>query len=698
MRILLLALLVVLASVGCDRKATTPAGPAESSALSTTLPPLNLRPRGGDFTGATAWLNAERPLVPADLEGRVVVVDFWTSCCINCLHTLPILSALEKRHEADAVLVVGVHSPKFDAETEGERLRSAIVENSITHPVAVDGSMKIWTAWQAQSWPTVFVLDARGRIVWRGSGEPNKDVLEAQVAAALEEGRREGILKTEKLAAVKPVATDTGPLAFPGKIIALEGGAFAVSDTGHHRIVVFDATFAVKEVIGTGLAGMTDGGYAEASFRKPQGLAVSGDLLYVADTENHALRVVDRKARTVKTVAGTGEIAHKQLDERSKARETALRSPWDLVVVKDLVYVALAGSHMIAAFDPRAGTIERWAGDGVERRYDNTGAEASFAQPSGITTDGTTLWVADSETSSIRAVTIATREVKTLVGKDLFVFGDVDGAPDLARLEHPLGIAVLGRALFVADTYNSKIKRLDLATSSVRTLVGARDHKDLFEPSGLVARAAGGGAGGAGGSKDTELIVVDTKHHRLARVLVNAGGDAKVEPIAIRGLRTDERHRRQERGRLGASAAVGEDRGVRRGGSLGRHHRAPDLGRAEGDRRERGGALQGALEEGRRPQREACRHEDDGRHGEEDLRRDGEAVERRRSRDARGGARHGGVRRRDPRRVRAGPSRAGAGLRGHQGRRRRDGAEREAPRGEGLEVSVSTPGRRWSWR
>jgi thiol-disulfide isomerase/thioredoxin len=527
MRILLLALMVILA-VGCDRKAAAPGGAADATTSpSTVLPPIANRAQGGDFAGATAWLNAERPLVPADLAGRVVVVDFWTSCCINCLHTLPILSALEKRHEADAVLVVGVHSPKFDAESANERLRSAIAESSITHPVAVDGSMKIWTAWKAQAWPTVLVLDAKGRIVWRHSGEPDKDDLEAHVAAALEEGRREGILKTEKLAAVKPLAADTGPLAFPGKIVALEGGAFAVSDTGHHRIVIFDATFAVKEVIGTGLAGMTDGGYAEASFRKPQGIASSGDLTYVADTENHAIRVVDRKARTVKTVAGTGEIAHQQLYERGKARETALRSPWDLVVVKGIVYVALAGSHVIAAFDPRAGTIEAWAGDGVERRYDNTGVEASFAQPSGITTDGTTLWVADSETSSIRAVTLATREVKTLVGKDLFVFGDVDGAPDVARLEHPLGLAVLGPALFIADTYNSKIKRLDLATSSVRTLAGARDHKELFEPTGLVARAAG---------KDTELVVVDTKHHRLARVIVNAGGDAKVEPIAIRGL------------------------------------------------------------------------------------------------------------------------------------------------------------------
>jgi thiol-disulfide isomerase/thioredoxin len=517
-----IASVLLLLAGGCDRKA---------AAAATTLPPLANRVAGGDFAGATAWLNAERALVPADLEGRVVVVDFWTSCCINCLHTLPILADLEKRHETDpAVLVVGVHSPKFDAETETERLRSAIAENSITHPVAVDGAMKIWNAWHAQAWPTVLVLDAHGRVVWRTSGEPNKDQLEAHVNAALEEGRREGILKKEKLAAVKPDVPDTGPLAFPGKLVALESGGFALSDTGHHRVVLLDASFAVKDVIGSGLAGMTDGGYAEASFKKPQGLAASGDLLYVADTENHALRVIDRKARTVKTVAGTGEIAHTPFTDRGKARETALRSPWDLVVVNDMVYVALAGSHVIALFDPKAGTIEPWAGDGVERRRDGKALEASFAQPSGLTTDGTTLWVADSETSSIRAITIATREVKTLVGKDLFVFGDVDGSPDVARLEHPLGVAFLGRALFVADTYNSKIKRLDLATSSVRSLAGARDHKELFEPSGLVARAAGKDG------KDTELVVVDTKHHRLTRALVDAAGDAKLEPIAIRGL------------------------------------------------------------------------------------------------------------------------------------------------------------------
>src|SRR5262249_28748557 len=185
-----------------------------------------------DFGGATAWLNAERPLTPADLDGRVTVVDFWTSCCINCIHTLPILADLEKRHAKDAVLVVGVHSPKFDAETENERLRGAIAEYGIAHPVAVDGSMKVWTKWAGNSWPTIFVLDAHRRIVWSASGEPDPARLESFVKAALDEGTHEGILAKEHLAAVKPEAPDTGPLSFPGKVIALADGGVAFSDTG----------------------------------------------------------------------------------------------------------------------------------------------------------------------------------------------------------------------------------------------------------------------------------------------------------------------------------------------------------------------------------------------------------------------------------------------------------------------------------
>jgi thiol-disulfide isomerase/thioredoxin/sugar lactone lactonase YvrE len=537
-RVVLLIAWLPLA-LACDRKTAPPptsdrpdpatafladAGPLAS------LPPVGERARAGDFAGATAWLNVERPVARNDLDGHVVVVDFWTSACINCLHTLPILTDLERRHGNDGLVVVGVHSPKFDAESEQERLRSAIAENSVGHPVAVDGAMKIWTQWGARAWPTIVVLDTKGRVVWRASGEPKRDELASYVRAALVEGARDGTLKKTAIAGFKLETSDTGPLAFPGKVVALDGGDLAVSDTGHHRIVVLDKTFAVKDVIGTGLAGATDGGFAEASFRKPQGLAQLGDALYVADTENHVIRAIDRTKKLVRTVAGTGEIANAVLRGKRGARETALRSPWDVLAVGGVLYVALAGSHQIAVLDPKDGTIALIAGNGVEARKDGQFEDASFAQPSGLTTDGTSLWVADSETSSVRAISIATRSVTTVVGKDLFVFGDTDGAAEKVRLKHPLGVvhAAVGPkgprpALWVVDTYNSKIKRVEPATGSTRTVAGTPDHRELFEPSGATALGS-------------DLIITDTKHHRLVRLTLSAEGDGKIEPIAVKGL------------------------------------------------------------------------------------------------------------------------------------------------------------------
>lgn len=519
----LLVLLVLLAFVlsACEKKppANDAASPVASASADARLPPFAERkPAPAGFDGSTAWLNVTRPLAKADLDGRVVVIDFWTSCCINCLHTLPVLAALEKKHAGKGLLVVGVHSPKFDAETENERLRAAIAENEIAHPVAVDGQMKVWNAWSAKSWPTIVVLDAHGRVISRRSGEPDKEELDSTVAAALDEAKREGILKTGAIAGLAPEAKDTGPLAFPGKVIALANGDVAISDTLHHRVVFSDAAFKVKDVVGSGLSGAKDGTYGEASFDKPQGLAEGGDLVYVADVENHVIRVIDRKAKTVSTVAGKGELAHTILKAKGKGRETALRSPWDLAFTGGLLYVALAGSHQIAVFDPKDGTIAPFAGDGSERRVDGKGLEAAFAQPSGLATDGKTLWVADSETSSIRAINLASREVKTVVGKDLFVFGDVDGAAEKVRLKHPLGLvygAPKGEqaGLWVVDTYNSKVKRIDVTTGSTRTYA-----KDLFEPSGIALVAS-------------TLVVTDSKHHRLARVAEN-----KVDALTVDGL------------------------------------------------------------------------------------------------------------------------------------------------------------------
>jgi DNA-binding beta-propeller fold protein YncE len=300
----------------------------------------------------------------------------------------------------------------------------------------------------------------------------------------------------------------------------LADGGLAVSDTGHHRIVLTEVSGKVTAVVGSGLAGNTDGAFADASFRKPQGVARLGNVIYVADTENHELRAIDLDRQTVSTVAGTGELGRDPLHGQVGARAFALRSPWDVLAVGDKVYVALAGSHQIAAFDPKASTLALVAGDGHERRLDGIGDAASFAQPSGLASDGKTLFVADSESSSIRAIDLATAAVRTLVGRDLFVFGDVDGAAPNVRLQHPIGIGYGAGAIWVADTYNSKLKRIDPATGETKTFAGGADRAELFEPAGVVVRG-------------DQLVVADTDHHRIVRIAI-AGGAAT--PIAFDGL------------------------------------------------------------------------------------------------------------------------------------------------------------------
>ncbi|HEY4241465.1 MAG TPA: thioredoxin-like domain-containing protein [Kofleriaceae bacterium] len=502
--------LAVIAAAACSA-ATSQAKPPPAVAIAATAP---------GFDGATAWLNTDHPLKLEELRGHVVVVDFWTSCCINCLQTLPTLAKLEHDLAGQPFVVVGVQSPKFDAETEQGRLRAVLAENHISHPIAIDASMKIWNAWGVQGWPSIYVLDAHGRVVWEGSGEPDPDALERIVLATIAHGDQEHALDNRPIAGLRPEHHTDGPLAAPGKILALADGGLAISDSAHHRVVFTDASGKVASVVGSGLAGALDGDFASASFRKPQGLAEAGDLVYVADTENHELRVIDRRAHTVATVAGTGTLGAAPLEaDPSPARQTALRSPWDVAIAGGTVYIALAGAHQIAAYDPKAGTIRAFAGNGREARRDGRGLDASFAQPSGLATDGTTLYVADSETSSIRAVTLATAEVRTLVGEDLFVFGDVDGTGDTVRLQHPIGIAWGNGALWIADTYNSKLKRLDPKTRTVKTVAGG-----FLEPAGVTVRG-------------DDVIVADTHHDRIVdgkgRAITLAGLAAPTPGIAV---------------------------------------------------------------------------------------------------------------------------------------------------------------------
>lgn len=462
-----------------------------------------------ELVGGIAWLNTDKPLLlHKDLRGKIVLLDFWTFCCINCIHTIPDLARLEEKY-AKELVVIGVHSAKFDNEKKTENIRKAVLRYQIRHPVVNDAEQKIWDAYGCQSWPTLVLIDPEGNLVGATSGEGNYELLDRVIARLIANHRQKGTLNETPI----PFALEKEllqPLNFPGKILADEkSNRLFVADSTNHRIVITDLDGNKLAIAGTGQPGNVDGSFAQARFNDPQGMCLKDGILYVADRKNHQIRALDLEKQTVKTVAGTGEQDRENRAIGGPARKTGMNSPWDLLLGPDgLIYIAMAGHHQIWTYDPKEDRLDPYAGDGRENIRDGSLFEALFAQPSGLTHDGTAMYVADSEVSAIRVVPFGGRgQVRTLVGKGLFVFGDVDGPASEARLQHALAVQYVEGVLYVADTYNSKIKTIDPKTGETRTFVGGDRGGWLTgptfnEPAGL-SYAAG------------KLFVADTNAHRI---------------------------------------------------------------------------------------------------------------------------------------------------------------------------------------
>jgi thiol-disulfide isomerase/thioredoxin len=468
----------------------------------------NDRNQAPELEGGTGWLNTAGPIHLKDLHGKVVVLDFWTLCCINCIHTLPDLAKLEKKY-ANQLVVIGVHSAKFDNEKKLESIRKAVLRYEISHPVVNDANMTIWRNYGVQSWPTLYLIDPEGRLVGRGSGEGLYEALDEAIAKIIKEYRDKKLLNERPLRFELARAHEKGesPLFFPGKVLAdITAQRLFIADSTHHRVVITDLDGKKIGIAGTGRPGKEDGSFATARFNDPQGLALQGDTLYVADRKNHLIRALDLKAQTVKTIAGTGEQGmNRRLG--GAALSIGLNSPWDLFVEGNTLFVAQAGHHQIWALDLAKGRLTPFAGDGRENIVDGTRQRCSFAQPSGLSSDGRTLYVADSEVSAIRSVALGpSAEVRTIVGEGLFEFGDVDGVGDMVRLQHALGLAFHDGKLYVADTYNSKIKVIDPDKRSATTFLGDTGGwltGPLFnEPGGLSFGA-------------DKMYVADTNGHRI---------------------------------------------------------------------------------------------------------------------------------------------------------------------------------------
>ncbi len=467
------------------------------------------RLRAPELEGGVAWLNTANPITLKDLRGKIVVLDFWTLCCINCIHVLPDLARLEAKYPNELV-VIGIHSAKFENEKDTESIRKAILRYEISHPVVNDANMRIWKTFGAQSWPTLAVIDPEGYLVYADSGEGQFAALDQTIARLIKIHKAKKTLNTtpRRFELARLVESGASPLFFPGKVLAdAASRRLFIADSTHHRIVITDLTGKKIAIAGTGTPGKADGAFDRASFNDPQGMALKGDTLYVADRKNHLIRALDLKARTVKTVAGIGKQGNDR-DAEGPALTVGLNSPWDLLVDGNRLFIAMAGHHQIWVMNLARNRIAPYAGDGRETLRDGTLSRSCFAQPSGLASDGKMMYVADSEVSAIRAVPLGGRgDVRTIVGEGLFEFGDVDGVGDRVRLQHALGVVFVGGKLYVADTYNSKIKVLDPVTRTSTTFVGGEPAGwlagPLFSEPGGISYAAG------------KLYVADTNAHRV---------------------------------------------------------------------------------------------------------------------------------------------------------------------------------------
>ncbi len=490
------------------------------------------------------WLNSDRPLSLKALRGRVVILDFWTYCCINCLHVLPDLKYLEQKYK-DSLTVIGIHSAKFDGEKEVENIRQAVLRYNIEHPVLVDSGFRVWQQYAVRAWPTLAVIDPEGYYLGSVSGEGHREALDEFIGQLIAAHRVSGTIVFQELsiALEKQRQPLIAPLAFPGKVLADEtSDRLFVADSGHHRLIVSTLDGKVLHVIGTGKPGLTDGSFETAQFSAPQGMALDAEtqILYVADTDNHALRRIDLNKKTVETIAGTGEQSHNIRPHGGRGLETALNSPWDVEKIgvseagRDSalrLYIAMAGCHQIWEMQLASGIVQTYAGTGAEAGVDDVTIKAAFAQPSGIATDGRELFVADSEISSIRAVGLgAVPRVRTVCGSgELFGFGDKDGSGLEVRLQHCLGVEYVRDYLWVADTYNHKIKRVETRAGVCETIAGdgtaglqdgQGTNARFFEPSGLSA------AGSC-------LYVADTNNHAIRRMEL---ATMKVTTLEFTGL------------------------------------------------------------------------------------------------------------------------------------------------------------------
>ncbi|MGC8559055.1 MAG: thioredoxin-like domain-containing protein [Phycisphaerae bacterium] len=494
-------------------------------------------PKAPNFPSNFAWINTPEPLsFTHQLKRQVVLLDFWTYGCINCIHMFPVLDRLQRHFANQPFLIIGVHSAKFAAESRPRNVRAAVMRYKIDHPVIVDENMQIWNAYGVDSWPTFVLVGAGGHIDGSVAGEVNYRSLKKAISQQLKYDRKHHLLARHPLVfPIRDQEYSASGLAFPGKVLASARlKRLFIADTDHNRIVETRlpnqaGVAKLIAIFGNGKSGRRNGSAKECEFNSPQGMALLGDTLYVADTNNHLIRAINLKTDIVRTILGTGSEVF-DFAGGGKGTQQGINSPWALAGRGHTLYIAMAGEHQIWKFNTQTLVARAYAGSGFEGLENGVGLAAEMAQPSGLALRGHYLYVAEPEASAVAQINLRSRQVRTIVGQGLFTFGDRDGSLTSALLQHCMGVAAWGRTrLLVADTYNDKLRLINLKSRRVTTFAGI-GKAGTGHIGGPVEFAEPGGLSVMGHT----IFVADTDNQRI--VILN-GKTGHWRQLVITGLR-----------------------------------------------------------------------------------------------------------------------------------------------------------------
>jgi len=433
---------------------------------------MNITTNAVPFPENLEWLNTNEPLTLDKLKGQVVLLDFWTYCCINCIHVLPELKQLEQAFTNQSFVVVGVHSAKFTNEQDPQNISNALMRYNVEHPVVIDNEHQLWQAYGIRAWPSFILIDSTGKVRGKASSEKIFRTIHQATLQLLAEGKKNNTLTTPLT--FQPIKKSSGILSFPSKITPdQKNKRLFIADSNHNRILVtqfFDNNLKIIDQIGSSDSGDKIGTWASSQFNQPQGMAYKDDHLYVCDTDNNKIKIVDLNNKSVLNFAGTGIQGDWRVSP-DEATKTPLNSPTDCTILEDNLFIAMAGNHQIWKIDLSGKNMAKFAGSGWENLLDGKRETAQFAQPSGIASAPEAIYVADSEASALRKIDLRTNLVRTLIGEGLFSFGSQDGDFAQAQLQHCLGIDYLNNFLIIADTYNHSLRLADLTKNQITTLI-----------------------------------------------------------------------------------------------------------------------------------------------------------------------------------------------------------------------------------